>query len=166
EKRVQMEQENTTLKSEIEKLEKQVVEFEKKVQETKSPEENGEDLNKPEATPDPQEQERRKWPKEIQKLMKDLTQKAEQDSEFAKAVSAQVIVLLCFENAKKWQYQEVCYWLDLIEFPQYIPAFAKHKIDGEIILRDMSDTILHEDLEVRRFHTGKIVREIQKLKQV
>ncbi|ETO30441.1 hypothetical protein RFI_06679, partial [Reticulomyxa filosa] len=68
EKRVQMEQENTTLKSEIEKLEKQV-------QETKSPEENGEDLNKPEATPDPQEQERRKWPKEIQKLMKDLTQK-------------------------------------------------------------------------------------------
>ncbi|ETO23712.1 hypothetical protein RFI_13469, partial [Reticulomyxa filosa] len=69
-------------------------------------------------------------------------------------------------NAKEWQYQEVCYWLNQIEFAQYIPTFAKHKIDGEILLRDMSATILHEDLEVRRFHTGKIVREIQKLKQV
>jgi len=87
--------------------------------------------------------------------MQDLILKAERDSEFAKVT-----------NAKSWQFQEVCYWLNLIEFPQYIPTFAKHKIDGEIILRDMNATILHEDLEVRRFHTGKIVREIQRLRQM
>ncbi|ETO22847.1 putative lipase, partial [Reticulomyxa filosa] len=84
ETKLQLEQENTSLKNEVEKVEKQLVEYEKKMLELKppTPDENNEDLHKPESTPDPQELERKKWPKEIQKLMTDLTQKAAQNTEF------------------------------------------------------------------------------------
>ena len=60
---------------------------------------------------------------------------------------------------------EVCHWLNGRGFVSYVDPFFQNEIDGEILVNDLNATILHEDLEVKRFHTGKMLREIQTLRQ-
>merc|ERR1712032_1169276 len=68
-------------------------------------------------------------------------------------------------RAFKWKPHEVCLWLDKQGFVSYIKSFFDNGIDGEILLNDLNPTILHEDLQVKRFHTGKMLREIQILRK-
>merc|ERR1719216_322417 len=68
-------------------------------------------------------------------------------------------------RAFKWKVHEVCHWLNGQGFVNYIDSFYKNEIDGEILVNDLTPSILHEDLKVKRFHTGKLLREIQNLRK-
>merc|ERR1712045_993362 len=68
-------------------------------------------------------------------------------------------------RAFKWKPHEVCHWLEKGGFVSYIKSFFDNGIDGEILLNDLNPIILHEDLKVKRFHTGKMLREIQILRK-
>jgi len=68
------------------------------------------------------------------------------------------------ENAEEWSVKEVCYWLTTIHLDKYIKSFHDQIIDGSILLRDLDDSMLINELGIKRLHVKKILREINKLK--
>eukprot|EP01084_Bolivina_argentea_P299091 515533_1 len=106
----------------------------------------------------------RKYPKEIRKLMREIDD-MERKSNAGTYGDHNVGKFGAPHRAYKWKTQEVCLWLEKSGFLSYIDSFHRNGIDGEILLNDLNPSILHEDLEVKRFHTGKMLREIQSLRQ-
>ncbi|ETO30171.1 hypothetical protein RFI_06949 [Reticulomyxa filosa] len=83
-----------------------------------------------------------------------LKQKAEQDPLFANP-----------KKANKWTLEEVSLWLFRINSKEYIDAFKAHRVDGSMLLNDLKTEELTKDIGVQTYHVGKIMREIQKLKE-
>ena len=106
----------------------------------------------------------RKYPKEIRKLMRSIDEmvRKSNEGEYGQHNKGKFGAT---NRAFKWKTHEVCYWLDKRGFVSYIKPFYDNGIDGEILVNDLNPTILHEDLDVKRFHTGKMLREIQVLRQ-
>eukprot|EP01083_Nonionella_stella_P296644 1007693_1 len=106
----------------------------------------------------------RKYPKEIRKLMREIDDmiRKSNDGEYGDQNIGKFAAL---PRAFKWKTHEVCSWLQDKGFTSYIHSFYTNGIDGEILVNDLNPTILHEDLNVKRFHTGKMLREIQILRQ-
>ena len=70
------------------------------------------------------------------------------------------------ENADDWSNLEVCHWLTTIHLEKYIQSFADQIIDGSILIRDLDESILIQELGVKRIHVKKIMREIAKLREL
>lgn len=64
-----------------------------------------------------------------------------------------------------WECDEVAHWLSTINCPQYITLFLEQFIEGNILLNDINTDILVSELDVRKVHSSKIMREIYKLKK-
>jgi len=66
-----------------------------------------------------------------------------------------------------WNVDEVLQWLVSIEmdFPNLVAKFQELKIDGQILMHDITEETLGEDLEMRRIHWPKFLREIEKLRE-
>mmetsp|Transcript_9486 Transcript_9486/g.14529 ORF Transcript_9486/g.14529 Transcript_9486/m.14529 type:complete len:287 (+) Transcript_9486:92-952(+) len=86
-------------------------------------------------------------------FLNEIEDEAEVNAEFGKA-----------ERAEEWSVKEVCYWLNHIHLDKYIKAFRAQIIDGSILLRDLDESILMNELGVKRLHVKKLLREITKLK--
>ena len=72
-----------------------------------------------------------------------------------------------FANPKRadhWTVKEVCFWLSQIHLDKYITAFRDQIIDGSILVRDLNESMLLNDLGVKRLHVNKLMREIKKLR--
>lgn len=92
-------------------------------------------------------------PKEVRSVMQGIKEIADKDNSFCDA-----------SNAMQWSAKEVAYWLELINFSDYIPGFLKQRIDGEILISDMDKQILTTELGVLSSHAAKILRQVQKLR--
>ena len=55
-------------------------------------------------------------------------------------------------------------WLHQINCGYYIPQFFEQSIDGSMLLKDLTDEILRNELNVKRLHISKILRKINELK--
>ena len=141
---------NTNLTNEVESLEQKVVELEKR--KFTEDMEFDQDLGDMDETKMDENKLRFKT-KKVRKLMNEIKELSTNNDNYGNAT-----------NAIKWTYKEVCFWLDGIDMPLYIKSFMEQKIDGEILIKDLNADILHDELSVKRFHCGKILREIQKLK--
>jgi len=67
----------------------------------------------------------------------------------------------------RWNMDEVIQWLVCIEmdFPNLVAKFHELKIDGQILMHDITEETLGEDLEMKRIHWPKFLREVQKLRE-
>merc|ERR1712228_525399 len=173
----ELKEECDALKVEVESLEKQNVELEKR--KNKVIDEDDTDYEDEEETVDNEQKEDeteevqtskrpkgffRKYPKEIRKLMREIDGMHKKSMNGAYGTS-NIGKFGALNRAYKWKVHEVCHWLNGQGFVNYIHSFYENEIDGEILVNDLTASILHEDLAVKRFHTGKILREIQTLRQ-
>jgi len=94
-------------------------------------------------------------PIEVRKIMEDIKNKAKDDPLFCQK-----------SRATQWSAKEVAYWLETIDFANYIPAFLRNRIDGEILTRDIDKHTLINELQVLSSHASKLLREILKLKSM
>jgi len=69
------------------------------------------------------------------------------------------------DNAPQWSPAEVAFWLDSIDFGQYSRRFHDDAIDGSILLNDVDRQMLQGEMGIKRLHIGKMLREIEKLRQ-
>jgi len=95
----------------------------------------------------------RREAQEQDELLQILEQSAKQSKDFGK-----------IEHARQWNVHEVCWWLISIGMEQYIFIFYCHNIDGNILLQDMTESMLIEDLNVKKIHSHKIMRAALQLK--
>ncbi|ETO29832.1 neurabin-1-like protein, partial [Reticulomyxa filosa] len=91
---------------------------------------------------------------EESRVLSEMEERAKQDTNFAK-----------LENADKWSTLEVCHWLNSIHLQKYIPSFHNLCIDGSILLQDVDESMLANELGVKKIHLKKCLREITKLKE-
>jgi len=68
------------------------------------------------------------------------------------------------KNLESWTIEEVWCWLQKINLGMYGQVFRKNQIDGSILKNDLTTEILAEELEVKRLHLSKLMREIEKLR--
>lgn len=90
----------------------------------------------------------RKYPKSIRKLMREI-------DEMERAMNMGVFGVnnkgkfAKTNRAFKWKAHEVCRWLDVRGFVDYIDSFFKNEIDGEILVNDLdaelSSTVIFRD---------------------
>ncbi|ETO29097.1 hypothetical protein RFI_08030, partial [Reticulomyxa filosa] len=88
------------------------------------------------------------------RLLSEMEQRATQDNSFGKP-----------ENADQWSTLEVCYWLNSIHLQKYIDNFNSLSIDGSILLHDLDESILANELGIKKIHLKKCFREMNKLKE-
>eukprot|EP00484_Ammonia_sp_Unknown_P030256 CAMPEP_0197031706 /NCGR_PEP_ID=MMETSP1384-20130603/10628_1 /TAXON_ID=29189 /ORGANISM="Ammonia sp." /LENGTH=1144 /DNA_ID=CAMNT_0042461273 /DNA_START=74 /DNA_END=3508 /DNA_ORIENTATION=- len=97
-------------------------------------------------------------PKQINKFLKDLRKKKEEKGDE-----------FCYEDTEtimNWTSEEVAYWIISISFEQYAFAFYSLPIDGDMLIRDMNQESIIEDLGVRKIHSARILRQIDKLRRI
>jgi len=70
------------------------------------------------------------------------------------------------ERADDWDVLEVCWWLSSIHLDKYLETFHSLTVDGSILLRDLDETVLLKEIGIKRLHVRKMMREIQKLRDL
>jgi len=67
----------------------------------------------------------------------------------------------------RWNVAEVLQWLVSIEmdFPNLVSKCQELKIDGQILMHDITEEALENDLEMKRLHWPKFLREVEKLRE-
>jgi len=67
----------------------------------------------------------------------------------------------------RWNVDEVLQWLVAIEmdFPNLVAKCQELKIDGQILMHDITEEALENDLEMKRIHWPKFLREVEKLRE-
>jgi len=70
-------------------------------------------------------------------------------------------------DPEKWSVDEVCRWLEYkdLDLGDVLANVKAMKIDGQILMHDLTEEMLEEDLKVSRLHTSKFLREMEKLRQ-
>jgi hypothetical protein len=70
-------------------------------------------------------------------------------------------------DAAKWTVNDVCQWLSCndLDFEEVVANVKSMKIDGQILMHDLTEEMLEEDLKVSRLHISKFLRELEKLRQ-
>lgn len=70
-------------------------------------------------------------------------------------------------DPEKWSVDDVCQWLAYkeLDLEDLVTNVKKMKIDGQILMHDLTEDMLEEDLKVSRLHTAKFLREIEKLRE-
>lgn len=86
-------------------------------------------------------------------FLDEIQDEAEDNEDFAKE-----------ERADEWTVKEVCFWLNKIHLDKYIKGFRDQIIDGSILLRDLDESMLLNELGIKKLHVKKLIREITKLK--
>jgi len=90
-----------------------------------------------------------------EKFVSDLEEKKKNDPSFAMD-----------RNVKQWRQDEVCFWMNLVGFGEYVNSFReKKKSLGTYLVTDMDNDFLSRELGVKRIHINQILREIQELKK-
>uniref|UniRef100_A0A7S0TE08 Calmodulin n=1 Tax=Elphidium margaritaceum TaxID=933848 RepID=A0A7S0TE08_9EUKA len=92
--------------------------------------------------------------KEEETLFKQLEENEDEKEEFGVA-----------EQAADWNRFEVAHWLDAeVHLNEYMTSFMKGRVDGSILLSDLSRDFLVMELGVKMVHVEKILRAIQALR--
>eukprot|EP01084_Bolivina_argentea_P043648 80397_1 len=65
-----------------------------------------------------------------------------------------------------WTTEEVAYWIQSINFEQYAFIFYSLPIDGDMLIRDMSQESLIADCGVMKIHSRRILRQIDNLRKI
>jgi len=70
-------------------------------------------------------------------------------------------------DPEKWSVEDVCQWLAYkeLDVEDLIANVKRLKVDGQILMHDLTEDMLEEDLKVSRLHNAKFVREIEKLRE-
>jgi len=70
-------------------------------------------------------------------------------------------------DPEKWSVENVCQWLAFKEMDveDLVDNVTRLKVDGQILMHDLTEEMLEEDLKVSRLHTAKFLREIEKLRE-
>jgi len=70
-------------------------------------------------------------------------------------------------DPEQWSVSDVCQWLVLkdLDLEVVITNVRTLKIDGQILMHDLTEEMLEEDLKVPRLHTAKFLREIESLRE-
>jgi len=70
-------------------------------------------------------------------------------------------------DPEQWSVSNVCQWLVLkdLDLEVVITNVRTLKIDGQILMHDLTEEMLEEDLKVPRLHTAKFLREIERLRE-
>jgi len=70
-------------------------------------------------------------------------------------------------DPEKWSVEDVCQWLAFKEMDveDLVGNVKRLKVDGQILLHDLTEEMLEEDLKVSRLHTAKFLREVEKLRE-
>jgi len=70
-------------------------------------------------------------------------------------------------DPEKWSVDNVCQWLAFkdLDLEDVVTNVKNMKIDGQILMHDLTEDMLEEDLNVSRLHTAKFLREIEKLRE-
>jgi len=70
-------------------------------------------------------------------------------------------------DPEKWSVEDVCQWLAFKEMDveDLVGNVKRLKVDGQILMHDLTEEMLEEDLKVSRLHTAKFLREIEKLRE-
>jgi len=70
-------------------------------------------------------------------------------------------------DPEKWSVGNVCQWLAFknLDLEDVITNIKTLKIDGEILMHDLTEEMLEEDLKVPRLHTAKFLRELERLRE-
>jgi len=70
-------------------------------------------------------------------------------------------------DPEKWSVDDVCHWLEYkdLDLGDVLANVKAMKIDGQILMHDLTEDMLEEDLKVSRLHTSKFLREMEKLRQ-
>merc|ERR1719346_663023 len=67
------------------------------------------------------------------------------------------------QSVEKWDTFALCNWLGKNGFDKYVEAFSKHDIDGEMLLRDVTDDHLMNDCEMSFLKVKSLRRKIEEL---
>ena len=70
------------------------------------------------------------------------------------------------DKIMKWSNEEVAYWMIKIGFEKYSYGFFIAPIDGDMLIRDLTLETLIEDLNVKKIHGKRIIREVNKLRSI
>jgi len=70
-------------------------------------------------------------------------------------------------DPEKWSVKDVCQWLAFKEMDveDLVGNVTRLKVDGQILMHDLTEEMLEEDLKVSRLHTAKFLREIENLRE-
>jgi len=68
------------------------------------------------------------------------------------------------KNLEDWTVEDVYNWLVSINLHLYGQTFRENGVDGDILKLDLNEDILMQDLNVKRLHVSKFMRELEKLK--
>jgi len=70
-------------------------------------------------------------------------------------------------DPEKWGVEDVCQWLAFkeLDVEGLVDNVKRLKVDGQILMHDLTEEMLEEDLKVSRLHTAKFQREIEKLRE-
>jgi len=70
-------------------------------------------------------------------------------------------------DPEKWSVVDVCQWLAFkeMDMKDLVDNVKRLKVDGQILMHDLTEEMLEEDLKVSRLHTAKFLREIEKLRE-
>merc|ERR1719474_444270 len=67
-------------------------------------------------------------------------------------------------NAMNWTKYEVARWVQEMQMERYVRYFVEERVDGPMLIEDMTQDMLESNLAVRTIHARKIMREIYNLK--
>jgi len=70
-------------------------------------------------------------------------------------------------DPEKWTPEDVRRWLASVklDIPDTLAQFKKMKIDGQILMQDLTEAMLEEELGVTSVHIAKFLRELEKLRE-
>eukprot|EP01083_Nonionella_stella_P001765 5043_1 len=68
-------------------------------------------------------------------------------------------------RVRQWNTNEVCWFFHSIGFEDYVNTIKEEKLNGEILIQDMSPELLSRDIGVKRIHINQILRHIVDLKR-
>ena len=110
---------------------------------------------------------KKRMTKALTSLITKFTDEAQQQDEILHQIQVDSANNPNFGNksaAYKWTVNEVCHWLTTIDLQTYCHSFIESKIDGNILLNDLTEHTLSNDLKIKPIHCSKILREIKALK--
>merc|ERR1712223_2115611 len=76
----------------------------------------------------------------------------------------QTVQFASTERVLEWGVEEVCYWLQSIQFGIYSPVFYSAKVFGDMLLQDIGKRMLTK-FKVSQMHLPKLLRNIDNLRQ-
>jgi len=70
-------------------------------------------------------------------------------------------------DPEKWTPEDVRKWLAAVklDIPKTLEKFKLMKIDGQILMQDLTEAMLEEELGVSSVHIAKFIRELEKLRE-